>query len=253
MSIDKQRIGQSFARHYGEYDRTAVVQRRMAEQLAAALETAAPQLRVMRALEIGVGTGFLTRLLTERYPDAEWWFNDLSPAAFDWLPPGLAQVNTLAGDAEALDYPVGLDLLASASALQWFEDLPAFFAKARRVMRPGAILAVATFGAGHFRELGALPGRALRYPTAEALRGMVRAAGFTPLFCETRQETLLFESARALLAHLRSTGVNGAATGSIRTPSQLRAFEVDCRAAHPTANGSLPLSYEPLLLIARAG
>lgn len=252
MSIDKQRIGKSFARHYGQYEDAAVVQRNMADRLAAALAEHAPQLTVQRALEIGIGTGFLTRHLAARFPEAEWWFNDLTPAAFDWIPVGLKQALTLEGDAETLPYPHGLDLLASASALQWFDDLASFFPKAHGVMNAGGVLALATFGDCHFHELAAVTETPLHYPAPAALADMARRAGFAPLHAEDWEETLLFSSARDLLDHLRRTGVNGASKAGISTPAQLRAFESAYRAAHPIEDGSLPLTYHAALLVAEA-
>lgn len=253
MAIDKQRVGKSFARHYGQYEDAAVVQRDMADRLAAALAEHAPQLAVQRALEIGIGTGFLTRHLAARFPEAEWWFNDLTPAAFDWIPVGLKQALPLEGDAETLPYPHGLDLLASASALQWFDDLESFFPKARGVMNAGGVLALASFGDRHFHELAAVANAPLHYPTPAAFSDMARRAGFsTLLHAEDWEETLLFSSARDLLDHLRRTGVNGASARAISTPAQLRAFEADYRAAHPTQDGSLPLTYHAVVLVAQA-
>ena len=250
--VDKGRVGRSFARHYGEYNEQAVVQREMAERLAAALAEKAPDLRVQRALEIGIGTGFLTRLLTARFPQAEWWFNDLTPAAFDWIPAGLAQALTLEGDAETLPYPHGLDLLAGASALQWFDEPQHFFPKAHRVMNGGGVLAIATFGERQFHELAALAGSPLHYPTLNELADMARAAGFRLLHTAEWEHTLSFDTARDLLEHLRSTGVNGASARRISTPAQLRAFGAEYAAAHPTKSGKLPLTYHAALLVAQA-
>lgn len=252
MSIDKQRIGNSFARHYGQYEDAAVVQRNMADRLAAALAEHAPQLAVQRALEIGIGTGFLTRHLAARFPEAEWWFNDLTPAAFDWIPVGLKQVLTLEGDAETLPYPHGLDLLASASALQWFDDIEQFFPKAHSVMNAGGVLALASFGNRHFHELAAVANAPLHYPAPAAFADMAERAGFRMLHAEDWEETLFFPSARDLLDHLRRTGVNGASARAISTPAQLRAFEADYRTAHPTADGALPLTYHAVVMVAEA-
>lgn len=249
---DKQRIANSFARHYSRYEHAATVQRAMAERLDAALEKAAQGLQVNRALEIGIGTGFLTRLLTARYPQADWWFNDLTPAAFDWIPAGLQQTNTLAGDAESLPYPSPLDLLASASALQWFDNLPAFFDKAKRVLRPGGVLAIATFGNRHFPELARLYGSPLNYPAPGELADMAGRAGFRLLATEEWQSQLCFPTARDLLEHLRCTGVNGTSTGRIRTPAQLRSFGEAYARAFSLPDGSLPLTYHPVILLARA-
>lgn len=252
MAIDKQRIGKTFARHYGQYEDAAVVQRDMADKLAAALAEHAPELAVQRALEIGIGTGFLTRHLATRFPEAEWWFNDLTPAAFDWIPVGLKQALTLEGDAETLPYPHGLDLLASASALQWFDDIEKFFPKARDVMNAGGVLALASFGDRHFRELAAVADTPLHYPTPADFTAMAKRAGFTLLHAEDWEETLLFPSARDLLDHLRRTGVNGANARAITTPAQLRAFEAAYRAAHPTDDDALPLTYHAVVLVAEA-
>lgn len=141
---NKERVGNSFARHYSQYEQAAIVQRDMAARLHAAIVNHTQGCIIHRALEIGIGTGFLTKLLTASFPSADWWFNDLTPAAFDWIPAGLQQATTMPGDAEALSYPAQLDLLASASALQWFDNLPAFFSKSWQVLNPGGILAIAT-------------------------------------------------------------------------------------------------------------
>lgn len=251
MATDSQRVAQAFERHYAQYDTDAVVQRHVAARLDEAIGRFCPGLSVRRALEIGIGTGFLTRLIAQRYPEADWWFNDLSPAAFDWIPADLSRVQTLPGDAEHLPYPDGLDLIAAASALQWFDNLGAFFSKAFRVMNPGGLLAVASFAAGHFRELSALQPTPLRYPEAHALADWAEHAGFRVLLCEGWTETLLFPTMRALLHHLRCTGVNGRSTAAIRTPAQLRRFEELYREqSRLPADGHLPLSYCPVILLA---
>lgn len=255
MRSDKQRIGRSFARHFAQYDKAAVVQSDMAARLDAALEKHTPPHapRVRRALEIGIGTGFLTRRLTSRFPEAEWWFNDLTPAAFDWIPAGLRHATPLEGDAEALPYPEGLDLLASASALQWFDDLPAFFRKARTVLTPGGLLALATFGQQNLHELAALTGSSpLRYPTCTEFCQLAEGEGFTLLHRDEWRHTLHFDTARDVLAHLRATGVNGQATGKISTPAALRTFQRAYADAFATLEGKLPLTYHPILLLAQA-
>lgn len=248
MDEDKQRIRAAFSRHYERYEQTAVVQRDAARRLADALAQTAPDLEVRRALEIGIGTGFLTRLLVARYPQAQWWFNDLSPAALDWLPPGL-ECTPLPGDAEQVPYPGRLDLVASASVLQWFRDLPTFFDKAHAVLRHGGILAVSAFAEGNLKELKAFSASVLSCPSLGRLCDITHAAGLEVLHAETWEHTLFFPNAAALLRHLRGTGVNGASAAAIRTPAQLQCFEDDYAARFGTLHG-LPLTYRPLMLIA---
>jgi ubiquinone/menaquinone biosynthesis C-methylase UbiE len=95
------------------------------------------------ALDVGCGSGQLSVLLAERF--AQVIATDAS-----------AQQIEKAAAHERVDYRVapaensGLpdrtaDLVTAAQAAHWF-DLPAFYAEARRVGKPGAILALVTYG-----------------------------------------------------------------------------------------------------------
>lgn len=79
---------------------------------------------------------------------------------------------------------------------------------------------------------------------------MVHSADFQILHIEEWIQKLDFPDAKAILEHLRNTGVNGKATGRIRTPAQLRAFEQAYTTTYAQASGTLPLTYHPLLLLA---
>lgn len=251
--MNKQRVRLSFERHLAQYEREATVQRDIACELAAAPETHAPNLCVSKALEIGIGTGFLTRLLTQRYPQAEWWFNDLFSSALDWIPKGLRHTHNLIGDAETLPFPPTLNLLASASALQWFDAPENFIGKSYKALKEGGVLAVSVFGEKNFTELNKLIGTGLHYPTLQQWQTWIRQAGFRILTTSEWLCQQTFSNARDLLSHLRNTGVNGIAAARITTPRQLLEFEHRYRQAfaHSSENGKLPLTYHPLLLLAQ--
>ena len=73
---DKDLLKNRFAANLRSYNSLAVVQERICEELAELIGTHVPG-KITRGLEVGTGTGFLTRRLLERYPDAEWTLNDL--------------------------------------------------------------------------------------------------------------------------------------------------------------------------------
>lgn len=250
MSTDAHRVGRAFARHYGTYDEHAVVQRTIAERLDALIGQYAEERPIRRALEIGMGTGLLSRLLARRFPEAEWWFNDLVPEALCHVPAELREAHSLPGDAEHITFPESLDLIASASAIQWFDDLPLFFDKALRALAPGALLALSSFADGHFRELQLLTGKPLPYPTPSELSAMAERAGFTVRLCESRQRILHFATLRDLLHHLRSTGVNGRSSAGIHSRQQLADFQERYQQTFSSAGRGLPLHYAPVLLLA---
>ncbi len=253
MQMDKLLVGRRFARHYGEYHKQAVVQRCIALQLMEALAAAQPAFAPARALEIGMGTGFLSSQLAEAYPEADWFFNDLVDEAARWLPEGLRSVRFLSGDAEELALPSGLDLVASSSVMQWFEDLPAFFARLHEAMSSDGLLALSTFAPSHMQELRELTGVGLDYPSLEQLLQMLRDAGFEPHFTETWEQKLYFGSGREVLEHLRNTGVNSAKS-QLWTPRRLADFQREyLRCFNDAAAGETPklaLSYSPIILLA---
>ena len=251
MSTDAHRVGRAFARHYGTYDEHAVVQRTIAERLDALIGQYAEERPIRRALEIGMGTGLLSRLLARRFPEAEWWFNDLVPEALCHVPNELREPHLLPGDAERISFPTKLDLIASASAIQWFDDLPHFFEEAFKALMPGALLALSSFAYGHFCELQLLTGKPLPYPTPSELSDMAERAGFTVSLCESHPQILHFATLRELLHHLRSTGVNGRSSAGIHSRQQLAKLQERYRRAFADSSElGLPLHYPPVLLLA---
>ena len=217
-------------------------------------ELALLQPKPRRALEVGAGTGLLTRELLKLVPQAHWWLNDLSEKAEAYLAPMLAKTKHafLWGDAETLAFPGNLELLASASTVQWFDDLPRFLKKCAAHSLPGALLALSTFGPENFREVRATTGRALHYYSAEAFAEMVVCSGYEILSLRDFQTELLFDTPAEVLRHIKATGTSG--TGYFRwTAGRLREFELKYRRdfGAPGLDGKVSLTYAPILLTAR--
>ncbi|MCD2517642.1 methyltransferase domain-containing protein [Massilia sp. G4R7] len=123
--------GQAYARFRPEYPR----------QLAAFLASVAPERRL--AVDVGCGNGQLTRLLAPYFDQVV----GLDPSA-DQIAHAVPQdgVEYRCAPAECLPLPDGgANLITAAQAAHWF-DLPAFYAEARRIAAPGAILALISYG-----------------------------------------------------------------------------------------------------------
>ncbi len=249
-SWDKNIVAQRFARHYSEYHECATVQRAIAAELAALLTQSCPELAPARGMEIGMGTGFLSCELARLYPETYWYYNDITPQAFDWIPAQVTSFECLLGDAEGLALPEGLQLLATASTVQWFEDLAGFLTRAREAMGAGGVMALSSFGTQHMHELREITGAGLVYHTREQMAELLHRCGWELLASEEWVEQLYFDTGRGVLEHLRQTGVNGLTTHPW-TPRRLAGFHADYKRYFANAEGRLPLSYHPLLLIAR--
>jgi len=151
---DKKRIGRGFHRQAGEYDKHAVVQKRVVanlDRLVAAHLDRAPE----RLLDIGCGTGAMLSILRDRYPQVQLngldlAFNMVQKAATR-LGPDALLVN---GDAECLPFQdCSFDLVVSASTFQWLHQLEKCFAECLRVLEPGGLMCVAFFGGKTLWEL----------------------------------------------------------------------------------------------------
>lgn len=95
------------------------------------------------ALDVGCGTGQLSVLLADRFDHVI--ATDASPQQIERAE-AHERVAYRVAPAEASGLPDhAVDLITAAQAAHWF-DLDAFYAEARRVGKPGAVLALVTYG-----------------------------------------------------------------------------------------------------------
>ncbi|BBD97471.1 SAM-dependent methyltransferase [Sphingobium amiense] len=207
----KQRISEAFGAAADRYDDHAGPQRFAARLVADLAGRQQPGGRP-RILEIGCGTGFLTREVPLRWPDAELIATDLSPRMVEKTADGGWLGGTfLAMDGEhpAFDEP-WFDLILSSLAFQWFDDLPAALERIVALLKPGGSLFFSTMGQGSFaawraaHEACGLRAGVPDYPSLADLRAMLARHEDAFAFDET--VALEGEGARTLLAHLKGIG-----------------------------------------------
>jgi malonyl-CoA O-methyltransferase len=150
----KNRIVRAFDRAPA-YDANALIQRTVADRLAARLQTLDLDLSTP-ALEIGCGTGFLTASLLDRWPDLSLTVSDIAPAMVDRaknLIGNRVNVRFAVIDGEKLDLDTEeLGLIVSSLAFQWFETPCESIDRLIDTLQPGGWLVFSTLAAGSFRE-----------------------------------------------------------------------------------------------------
>lgn len=246
---DKKLIRSRFASRLHSYDQHARVQEQVCGRLDALIGRLLER-PPARALEIGAGTGFLSRRLLDRYPAACWYVNDLVPLSRTYVErytPG-RRVEFLTGDAEEIPFPPDLDLIATASTVQWFDDLDGFLDRSFRALTPGGILALSTFGGGNFREIAHAAGQGLDYLPPEAVESRAAARGFRTLHLEAYTQEMLFDSPTEVLRHIKLTGVNGIRSVAW-TKRVLEDFCQAYRSRFATPDGQVVLTYHPVLYL----
>ena len=146
-------VAARFARAARTYERHAGLQRDVAAKLAEYL----PRLEHPRVLEVGCGTGFLTRHLLQRYVQGDFLITDLAPemvaqcrARYESRNGRSILFDTMDGEAPGCDG--SFDLVALSMTLQWFTDPLAGLRRLTRLLKPGGHLLYAAPGAGSLVE-----------------------------------------------------------------------------------------------------
>ncbi|HEX5369870.1 MAG TPA: methyltransferase domain-containing protein [Dehalococcoidia bacterium] len=101
-----------------------------------------PQGDFRRIVDLGCGSGELTRALAERWPQARVVGLDSSPQMLDkaWQHQIPGRLDFRLGDVN--EYAEPADLLFSNATLQWLDDHPRLFPRLAGLLNPGGVLAV---------------------------------------------------------------------------------------------------------------
>lgn len=218
----KTAIAGAFSAAAATYDAAARAQVRAADAL---VEELGPLSAPLRVLELGCGTGLLTRRLAATLPAGSAILaTDLSPAMVAAAGKALPTVSFAVMDAEAPHVSGPFDLIVSSLAAQWFADLPGALARLAGLLAPGGRLLLATLGAGTFaqwkeahRALGLASG-VPDYPGAEGLAAMLPGARV-----DSRPVALDYADGRDFLKSLEALGAQTPRPGHRPLPpGQLR-------------------------------
>ncbi|MDH6343001.1 malonyl-CoA O-methyltransferase [Parabacteroides sp. PFB2-12] len=246
--MTQQQIAHRFSRALSTYDRHAIVQQHICHHLIHLLDKQGRK-EFPRLLEIGCGSAYFTRLLHQYSQVEEWVINDLCPDC----EPGIRsllqgeEVQFMAGDASHLLFPGKFDLIASASAIQWIENLPAFIEQIASLLPSGGLFLGNVFAPDNLQEIKELTGQGLSYPTLAEWE-----AWLSPYFhihhLQEEQNRLTFQHPTEVLKHLKYTGVT-ATNSAPWTRKQLERFTDQYLERFSCPEG-VPLTYRPLYIVA---
>jgi len=207
------------------YDRAARVQAIAASDLADKLASLYADRRApKRILELGCGTGILTRALRRLFPHVQITAIDLSPRMVERTRQTVPDAVFHVMDAETPTLDGPFDLICSSFCLQWFTDRQAAFRRLGQLLAPGGRIEVTTLARGSFAQwrnsceaLG-LPCGFPDYPTL----GTLQAEWPTTLRGQWRITTLSdpVGSARQFLLDLKAIGATAPRTGSTPLPAR---------------------------------
>ena len=257
-TISDPSIASRFSAAAPSYDQFARVQRQVADKLINAISH---EPTFHRILEVGCGTGYLTRNLLERFPTSSIVAIDLSPRMVEEAQRSLPPVNRVGwrvSDLARFTSDPPFDLLASSSAMHWIEPHAGGFASARRLLKLGGELTCALMIHGTLYELRdarlrcaphKVPDGVLPYPNE--LKNHLRQNGFQIDLFENCSYLALYPSARMMLTALHDMGLTGGSVSKSKVPlnrSELQRLQVDYDQSYRDESGDVRATYEVALI-----
>lgn len=262
--INPQQVGRAFGRSAETYDAHAVLQREVADRLDAHLEFS--KIKPQRMLDIGCGTGYFGRLLHKRFPKAHLTAMDIAhgmllsaraghPRRMPWKG-GAAYAR---GDAARLPFAdASFDLVGSSLAMQWVRDPEKMLAEMRRVLAPGGLMVLSTFGRrtlGELRQsLASLSpdyaGLVLPFPDVTSLGDALMKLPVELPVTDTDLFNVTYPDPMALVRELKGLGASSSAIRNrplgLYGRKLLRHLEVDYAARHRDEDGRIRATFEVL-------
>ncbi len=251
--LDRAGVRASFDRASASYESAAGLQARVAAELLERLAVFAFEPRVV--LDLGAGTGRVTRELKRRYRRALVIALDLAPGMLrearrhqQWW----RRFERVCGDALRLPLAdASVDVVFSSLMLQWCEPLDTALAECRRVLKPDGFFAFSTFGPDTLHELRGAWASADGYnhvnhfvDVHEVGDAVVRAGLMEPVLDVDRVEVgypdalSLMRDLKAIGAHNVTAGRPRALVGRARLKRMQDAYEAFRR------DDRLPATYE---------
>ncbi|MBL8995034.1 MAG: methyltransferase domain-containing protein [Spirochaetia bacterium] len=245
----KENRRRNFSRAASTYDATGEIQGRIGEILLGLVPKDIPGNFIC---DLGCGTGFHTRSLSELFPAAEIHAVDLSPGMI-----GEAKKRSYAGNVKFLATDMEgeawrgahYDLIFSNLAVQWALDPGRLLKNISHSLAPGAWLALSLFLQGTYGELRQIfleNGLAVSEPptllTGKNVGALLFEAGLRPMFQSEKKE---IEWRRDLLSILRNVRDSGTAAGlgEKLLPKKMAVLEKAYRLKYEGAQG-LPLTWQ---------
>jgi malonyl-CoA O-methyltransferase len=239
--LDKEEIKVNFSRSAPDYDRYALLQKKLADDLFSSLAGTLPK----TILDIGCGTGRLTQRLAQTFPRARVIGIDLAPGMIKVAQRKHRRGNLkfTPGDGENLFFgKQKFDLIISNCSLQWMDFEKVLAGVFKCISLRGQFL-FNTFGPKTLLELRASGFKVNQFMPMGRL--LERAKGkFEIRRADSKIIKQKFRSVKELIHHLKETGVNSADTRGSKNKNIFAAFK-NYKSKYGS-NGFVNASYEIL-------
>ncbi len=243
MQLNTKSIKSHFEKSMDKYDENAIVQIDLAERLATSLLQF--NFNFKNILELGCGTGVLTKQIQQNFSFTNYYANDIVEKSKNYISNIIPNNTFLHGNAIKIRPQNNVDLIISNAMFQWFFNLEGIINHCKSLLNKDGILAFSTFGTENFAEIKDISGLSLNYLNKEAIANILKQ-NFEILHIEEYKYTLNFNTPLELLAHMKNTGVNSL-TSKTWTVKEVKDF---CE-NYLKKYDAVKLTYNPIIIIAK--
>lgn len=236
---DKKTIRKNFERTHHTYDETAIVQKSLSLNLVDLLHSKSETFSSI--LELGSGSGYLSKLLKETFNPKRILLMDLSSQS------PLEDAEFITGDIETMINSISKDsfeLVVSGSALQWFHSPSRIVSKVFSILKKDGIFGFTTYLPDTFKEIKSQTGSGLLYYSQKQWESIAEKCGFEILDSLSETIELKFGNVSEIFDHIKSTGVNSL-NGPHKGVGEMRKIISN----YPRVDGKYILTYNPLTMV----
>ena len=208
--INTKTVKKQFEKGFENYDNNAVVQSLMADKLAEKISNVKQECNSI--LELGAGTGMLTKRLVKNIKFNRYYSNDLTEKSKKYIEKIIPDAEFYCGNALKINPVSKFDLIVSNAMFQWlnFEDACKKF---KTLLNKDGLFAFSTFSKGNFKEIAQITGLSLDYMDLKEIK-RICSKYYQVLSIEEFEHILEFNNPLELLAHMKNTGVNSLSQSS---------------------------------------
>lgn len=241
MQINPKLIKNQFEKSFDTYSKNAVVQQIMAQKLVEKLSTIRTEFK--NILELGSGTGLLTKELIKEIKFEKYSANDLVEKSKKYINDIIPDVIFYSGNALKIKPPKNFNLIISNAMFQWFKNLEKASEHYKNYLEKDGLLAFTTFSKDNFKEIKELCGLSLEYNSLDEITEVLEK-DYEILYKEEFKHILKFNNPLELLAHMKNTGVNSL-TSRHWTFKEVKEFCDKYKKEYP----EITLTYSPIVII----
>lgn len=236
--MQKDLIKQRFKKSLKTYENCAVVQKEMAAKLSCLPKNK----HYGSVLELGCGTGFLTKEINNKITFNVYDAVDMVAECRGYIEKINPEINFFCEDIDNFITEKKYDLIISNASLQWIENLELFTKKIKTLLNNNGEFIFTLFGKENFKEMTPFIKNNLKYHPEEELKKTF--SGFNKVEISTDKRILLFKTPLDVLKHVKNTGVN-ALSQTNWTKKDLIDFKNNYYCDN---NGLYPLTYHPVYI-----